>query len=277
MRTGPVVNAAAAFLVILGSFPGLHFSLTARPAGTSTSSVFIEDDVRSCRSRIPSRTVRRPAQCGDRDQVIFQNFTRPQAGNGDVLLPVIGVDRRVVFDRGAQVLHCVVAGLDHGAVFFEHADVGNVDALVGRVVAELQLPPLLHAGFALHADARDSFFASGAVGLEAIAGRMHLLDDERLLRIVVRLGVRLFLRLGVGSGRSSCATVEAIAAIENAPQSIPCKHRFSLVKQRLAGTLTKGGEGLPVNALGIFLVRQSIFRWIVICVTFFYLIPSNPE
>ena len=82
-----------------------------------------------------------------------------------------------------KILHGVVAGLDHGAVFFQHADVGNLDALVGGVVAQLQLSPLLHAGFALHADAGDEFFAAGAVGLEAVAG-VHLLDDEGLLGIV---------------------------------------------------------------------------------------------
>ena len=202
MRTGPVVNAAAVGLSDGGIFSRLALELQGSSGRNIDVERFIEIDVRVVEFIFRPELTGSQRSVRDRDQVVFQNFTRTQAGHGDVLLAVIGVDRRLVFDRGAQVLLCVLAGLDDGAVGFEHAHVSDVDALVGRVVAFLQLPPLLHAGFALHPDSRDSFFASGAVGFEAI-GRMHLLDDKRLLRIVVRLGVRLFLRLGVGSGLGS--------------------------------------------------------------------------
>jgi hypothetical protein len=72
----------------------------------------------------------------------------------------------------------------------QDAHVGNFDAFVGGVVALLQLSPLLHSGFALHSDAGRGFFASGAVSFEAVM-RVHLLDDEGLLRIVRSLGFGL--------------------------------------------------------------------------------------
>ena len=70
-----------------------------------------------------------------RDHVVFENFSRSQAGNGDVLLPIVGVDRSFALDRGAQILHRIVAGLHDAAVFFEHPDIRNFDTLVGGVVA----------------------------------------------------------------------------------------------------------------------------------------------
>ena len=127
----------------------------------------------------------------DRDHVIFEHFAGAQAGNGDVLLAVVGVDGGFVFDGGAEILHGIFAGFDHGSVFFEHAHIRNLDALVGGVVTLLQLSPLLHAGFALHANAGLGLFPSGAIGLKAVVG-VHLLDDEGFLRIVgmLRFGLR---------------------------------------------------------------------------------------
>src|SRR6202043_3864696 len=100
-----------------------------------------------------------------------------QAGARDVLLTIIGVDRSFALDRSAQILHRVVAGFHHAAVFFEHSHVGNLHALVGGVVSLLQLSPLLHAGFALHANAGLGLFPSSAIGLKAVV-RVHLLNDK---------------------------------------------------------------------------------------------------
>ena len=50
--------------------------------------------------------------------VIFQNFAGTQAWDGDVFLPVVGVNGRLTLDRSGQVLHGVVACLDYGAILF---------------------------------------------------------------------------------------------------------------------------------------------------------------
>ena len=138
-----------------------------------------------------------------RDHVVLEHFTRPQSRHCDMLLPVIGVDRRLAFHRGAEILHRVVSRLDHAAILLEHPNVRNLHPLVGRVVAQLQLSPLLHPGFALHTDAGNRLPASGAVALEAVA-RSQLLDDKGFLRVVglLILGLRSFIR-GLGSGRNS--------------------------------------------------------------------------
>ena len=72
-----------------------------------------------------------------RDHVIFEDFAGAQAGDGDVLLPVIGIDGGFALDGGAEILYGVVAGLDDAAVGLDHADVADFDTLVGGVVADL--------------------------------------------------------------------------------------------------------------------------------------------
>jgi len=152
-----------------------------------------------------------------RDQVILQHFPRPQSGNRHMLLPVVGIDRRLMFHRRAQILNVVVSSLHHAAVLLEHADVSNLHALVGRVVAQLQLAPLLHARLALHPDARNRFLAASPVSLKTVM-ILQLLDDKRFLRVIllrihdgrrVRVGqlhgniaVRQNRRLGRRFGRS---------------------------------------------------------------------------
>ena len=119
-----------------------------------------------------------------RDHVVFEDFAGAQAGDGDVLLAVIGVDRRLLFEGGAEVLDGVGSGFDYGAVGFDDADVGDLDAFVGGVVADLNLSPLLDSGLALHLDAGGGFLAAGAIAFKTV-GRAVLLDDEGLLGIIV--------------------------------------------------------------------------------------------
>src|SRR6202044_4286241 len=102
----------------------------------------------------------------DGDHVILEHLARAQAGHGDVLLPVVGVNRGFALNGRGQILHIAVAGFDNASVFFQNSDVGNFHALVRRVIALEKLPPLLNSGFALDADAGDSLFAPGAIGLE---------------------------------------------------------------------------------------------------------------
>src|ERR1035438_1270085 len=105
-------------------------------------------------------------------------------------------------DGSAQILHGIVAGLDLAAILFKDAHVGNLDALVGGVVAFLQLSPLLHAGLALHANAGLGLFPSGAIGLKTVV-RVHLLDDKRFLRILgsFRFGLKRVRRFFCSSSR----------------------------------------------------------------------------
>src|ERR1019366_8144700 len=69
----------------------------------------------------------------------------------------------------------------------DNADVGNLHAFVGGVVADWNLSPLLDSGLALHADASHRFLTARAIAFKAVT-RAVLLDDKRLLGIVV-LGV----------------------------------------------------------------------------------------
>ena len=64
-----------------------------------------------------------------------------------------------------------------------YANVRNLDPLVGGVVANHHLAPLLDARFALHFDSNKEFFPPGTVVFKLIAG-MNLLYDERFLRVI---------------------------------------------------------------------------------------------
>src|SRR5271155_4496799 len=104
-----------------------------------------------------------------RYHVVFERFAGAQAGDGNVLLAIVGVDRSLLLQWSAEILHGIVAGLHHGAILFDDTDVGNLHPLVGGVVANLNLPPLLNSGLALHADASDGLFATGAIAFKAVA------------------------------------------------------------------------------------------------------------
>ena len=190
MRTRPVVDAAAVGFGDLGIHAGLALQLQGAAGGDVDVDGFIEVDIGLVEFVVGPELSGGQRGVNDRDHVVFEHFAGTQAGNRDVLLAIVGVDGGFALDGSAQILDGIVARFDHRAVFFQHAHVGNFDALVGGVVTLLQLSPLLHAGFALHANAGGGFFASGAVGFEAIV-RVHLLDDEGLLGIVSSLGVGL--------------------------------------------------------------------------------------
>jgi len=133
-----------------------------------------------------------------RDHVVFEHFTGTQAWHGNVLLAVVGVNRCFTFHGSSQVLNCVVSRLYYAAIGLDHADVTNLHPFVGGVVADLNLPPLLHSGFALHPDAGNRFPAACAIAFEAV-GRAVLFDDKPFLRIVAfghfRLGSSRIRRL----------------------------------------------------------------------------------
>ena len=117
------------------------------------------------------------------DDVIFEHLAGTQARDSDVLLTVIGVDGSLLLKRSAQILNGIIPGLHHSAVGFDHADVSNFNPLIGGVVSNLNLTPLLNSGLALHANSSDGLLAPGAVIFETIDGFV-LLDDKGFLRIV---------------------------------------------------------------------------------------------
>ncbi len=152
MRTGPAVDAAA---ILFGDFrfhPRLVLQLQRAVGGHVHIQGFIEHNVVLVEYIVGPELAGSQRSVDHRDQVVFQHFPRPQSGHGDVLLPVIGVDRSVVLDGGAQILHGIVAGLDHGAVRLEDSHVRNLNPLVGRVIPHLKLSPLLQARLTLHPD-----------------------------------------------------------------------------------------------------------------------------
>src|SRR5579863_3521112 len=164
MRTRPVVDAAAVGFSDGRVHARLAFQFQRAAGGDVDVDGLVEVDIGFVEFVFRPELSGGQRSVNDRHHVVFEHFAGTEAGNRDVLLAVIGVDRSLVLDRSAEVLDGVVAGLDDGAVFFENAHVGNLDALVGRVVTFLQLSPLLDAGFALHANAGGDFFSPGAVG-----------------------------------------------------------------------------------------------------------------
>ena len=178
-----MIDAAAIFFGDLG----IHSRLALQLEGAARRDVdvegFVEIDVVLVELIFGPELSGGQRRVDHRDHVVFENLAGTQAGNRDVLLAVVGVDGRFVLDGRTEILHRIVAGFHDCAVFFQHADVWNFYALVGGVIALLQLSPLLHAGFALHANAGGRLFAAGAVGFEAVV-RVHLLDDEGFLGVV---------------------------------------------------------------------------------------------
>ena len=181
--------------------PGLFFKLERAVGGNVDIEFLIEHDVVLVELVVGPELARGQRRVNHRDHVILEHFAGAQAGHGDVLLTVVGVDGSFAFDGRAQILHGIVARLHHAAVGFDHADVGNLNALVGGVVAHLNLAPLLDSGLALHPDAGDGLFAARSIVFKAV-DRTILLDDKGLLGIVV-LG---FFRLGGGGAGRLCGS-----------------------------------------------------------------------
>src|SRR5271165_2190911 len=158
--TGPVIEATAFFFANRWRLVRLVLKLQRAVGGNVDIYRLIEHDA------VLVELVFSPELSGgergvdDRNQVVLEDFAGAQAWHGNVLLAIVGVDRSFALDGGAQILHGIIAGLDDAAVFFKHTHVGNFDALVGGVVSDLYLAPLLHARLALHPDAGREFLAA---------------------------------------------------------------------------------------------------------------------
>src|SRR3954449_1874857 len=124
-------------------------------------------------------------ECGgdDGDDVVLQRVSRTEARDGDVLLPVIAIERRFALYWRAEVLDRIWSGGDRSAIRFQYAQVRDFNSLVRRTVAEDDLPPLLHSSFALHFDANIELSLARAIVLEGVGG-IPLLDDEAFLGII---------------------------------------------------------------------------------------------
>ncbi len=164
-----MVDAAPVCFGDLGIHPWLALQLERAVGGNIHLDRFVEIDVVFVEFVFSPELAGGERSVDHRNHVVLKHFAGTQAGNGNVLLAVVGVDGSLAFDGSAQILDGIVAGLDDGSIFLENTHIGNLDALVGGVVALLELAPLLYAGFALHTNAGGGFFASGAVGFEAVA------------------------------------------------------------------------------------------------------------
>ncbi len=67
----------------------------------------------------------------DRHEVVFQFFPWPQARDGDVLLPIVGVNRSFFFQRNAQILNRIQRCGDFGSICLQDPDVWDFNLLVG--------------------------------------------------------------------------------------------------------------------------------------------------
>ena len=172
-----MIDAAPVCFRDLGIHAGLALQLQRAPGGNVHIQRFVLLNVGLVELVIHPELPGGEWRVNHRHHVIFENFSGTEARDRDVLLAVIGVDRGFALNGRAQILYRVLSCLHHRAVLLQHAHVRNLDAFAGGVVTLLQLSPLLHAGFALHPDAGDSFFSSGAVRFKAI-GRVHLLNDK---------------------------------------------------------------------------------------------------
>ena len=129
------------------------------------------------------------------NEAIFQHIAGAQRGHADVLLVVVGIDRRI---RKSEVLDGRLLGVDHGAVGLAHADVSYFQFVIQRAVTDLDLTQRLHAALADDLDLRFRREASGAVVLKA-NGLPEMLHHVRFLGIVGsggRLGGRGFFARG---------------------------------------------------------------------------------
>src|SRR5205085_12581708 len=99
-----------------------------------------------------------------------KHFPWPQLRNCVGLLAVIGGDGSLAFHRRAQVLHGIGRRRYYAGVGFMHADIGNLDSLVRRIVPDHYLTPLFYTGLALHLNARIELLAAGPIFFEAVAG-----------------------------------------------------------------------------------------------------------
>ena len=187
MRIGPAIDAAAVGFRDLRIHVRLALQLKRAVGGNVDRELLIEIDAVLVEVVVSPELPRREWRVNDGDRVVLEYFAGAQAGHGNVLHAKVGVNGSFALDGRAEILHGIVSRLHHAAIGLHHADVSNLNALVGGVVAQLNLAPLLHSSLTLHPDTSDRFFAARAVVLKAVAGA-ELLDYEGFLRIVV-LGV----------------------------------------------------------------------------------------
>src|SRR5947207_9473463 len=93
----------------------------------------------------------------------LQDLARAEPRHGDVLFTRICVDGRLPLDRRAQILHRIGRCGDDRAVRLEDAHEHDVHPFVRGAVGEGELPPRLHARFALYLDAQVRVATTGSV------------------------------------------------------------------------------------------------------------------
>ena len=115
--------------------------------------------------------------------IVFQLLAGTQPRNGDVLLPVIGINRRLALKWNAEVLNRV-GGCGHDrAICFVHTHVGDLNPLVGGVIPNYKLSPGLHTRFTLHLDSSANLVATGSIVFKSV-GVLISFDNVCLLRMV---------------------------------------------------------------------------------------------
>ena len=90
--------------VILASWSGAGLQLDGAVARDVDLELVVENDAGVEEASAPSRIRWEQAGVDGGDDLVFQDFARTQAGHGDVLLVIVGVDGSFAGNRRGEVL-----------------------------------------------------------------------------------------------------------------------------------------------------------------------------
>src|SRR5208283_4998093 len=189
MGVFPAVNAA---VTVFGNFrpsPRLALELDLSRFGHVDLELLVEYDA-AVLEVVTGRELSGRQRIHDgSDKLVLEHIARPQRRYGNVLLVIVGVNRRV---GNREVLDRRLLRGDHGPIWLDDADIDDLELVTERAIADLQLSQRLHSAVAVDLDARVDLLATSAVTLEA-KGLEVMLNHERFLRVIGRFGQR---RLG---------------------------------------------------------------------------------
>ena len=101
MRAGPGVNASPVLVRDLRIIARLSFQLDSPILRNIQDKLFVDYCARLCEVMLHPELAGREWRLSDSDEFVFQFFSGPQSRYGDVLLPIVGVNRSIPLERNA--------------------------------------------------------------------------------------------------------------------------------------------------------------------------------
>ncbi len=132
---GPVVKAASVLFGNLRIHARFVFQFERTVGGNIHIDFFVERDVALVEFVVRPELSRSERGMNHGDDVVFQHFARTEAWHRNMLLAIVGIDRRLLLQGSAEILHGVVAGFHDAAVGLDYADVVHFNSFVGGVIA----------------------------------------------------------------------------------------------------------------------------------------------